>query len=97
MGNERRKSLMTSIFTNCAHPRGTMGRVMLTMMNYGHAPLTNWGLGHIPFQNGWTIPAILIVIDNYGSFHEKTGETYDAIMSQLVTFSPALVGCPSLS
>ena len=55
MGNERRKSLMTSIFTNCAHPRGTMGRVMLTMMNYGHAPLTNWGLGHIPFQNGWTI------------------------------------------
>ena len=35
-------------------------------------------------QNGWTIPAILIVIDNYGSFHEKTGETYDAIMSQLV-------------
>ena len=55
MGNERRKSLMTSIFTNCAHPRGTMGHVMLTMMNYGHAPLTNWGLGHIPFQNGWTI------------------------------------------
>jgi len=25
------------------------------MMNFGHAPLTNWGLGHIPFQDGWTI------------------------------------------
>ncbi len=55
MGNERRKPLLTSIFTNCAHPRGTMGRVMLAMMNFGHAPLTNWGLGHIPFQDGWTI------------------------------------------
>ena len=35
-------------------------------------------------HNGWTIPAILIVIDNYGSFHEKTGEAYEAVMSQLV-------------
>ena len=55
MGNERRTSLLTSIFTNCAHPRGAMGRVMLAMMNFGHAPLTNWGLGYIPFQDGWTI------------------------------------------
>lgn len=35
-------------------------------------------------HNGWTIPAILIVIDNYGGFHEKTGETYEAIMMRLV-------------
>lgn len=55
MGNEHRTSLLTSIFSNCAHPRGAMGRVMLAMMNFGHAPLTNWGLGHIPFQDGWTI------------------------------------------
>ncbi len=34
-------------------------------------------------HNGWTIPAILIVIDNYGGFHEKTGETYEAIMMRL--------------
>ena len=26
-------------------------------------------------HDGWDTPAILIVIDNYGSFHEKTGET----------------------
>lgn len=35
-------------------------------------------------HNGWTIPAILIVIDNYGAFHEKTGETYEGIMMRLV-------------
>lgn len=55
MGNDRKRSLLTKLFTNCAHPRGATGRLMLAMMNYGHAPLTNWGLGHIPFQNGWTI------------------------------------------
>lgn len=35
-------------------------------------------------HNGWTIPAILIVIDNYGGFHEKTGEAYETIMMRLV-------------
>lgn len=34
-------------------------------------------------HNGWTVPAILIVIDNYGSFHEKTGETYEVAMMHL--------------
>lgn len=34
-------------------------------------------------HNGWDIPAILIVIDNYGSFHEKTGETYEPIMMRI--------------
>jgi SAM-dependent methyltransferase len=55
MENERRTPLLTSIFANCAYPRGAMGRAMLAMMNFGHAPLTNWGLGCIPFQDGWTI------------------------------------------
>ena len=55
MGNERGKSLLTKLFTNCAHPRGATGRLMLAMMNFGHAPLTNWGLGSIPFRDGWTI------------------------------------------
>lgn len=35
-------------------------------------------------HNGWTHPAILIVIDNYGKFHEKTGEAYEDIMMRLV-------------
>ena len=34
-------------------------------------------------HNGWTLPAVLIVIDNYGSFHEKTGEAYETIMSRI--------------
>ena len=29
--------------------------MMLSMMNCWHGPLTNWGLGYVPFQDGWTI------------------------------------------
>ena len=32
-----------------------MGRAMLRFMNLTHAPLTNWGLGLIEFQDGWTM------------------------------------------
>jgi len=49
------KKLMKRFFTNCAHPRGTMGRVMLWMMNVGHGMLTNWGLSHVEFAGGWTM------------------------------------------
>lgn len=34
-------------------------------------------------HNGWTVPAVLIVIDNYGSFHDKTGETYETSMMRI--------------
>lgn len=47
--------LLKSFFTNCAHPQGRMGRAMLRFMNFCHAPLTNWGLGLIDFQDGWTM------------------------------------------
>ena len=47
--------LLKSFFTNCAHPKGRMGRSMLKFMNLTHAPLTNWGLGLIEFQDGWTM------------------------------------------
>ena len=47
--------MLKRFFTNCAHPHGMMGRVVLSLMNFGHAPLTNWGLGLIPFRDGWTI------------------------------------------
>jgi len=47
--------LLKSFFTNCAHPKGKMGRAMLKFMNLTHAPLTNWGLGLIEFQDGWTM------------------------------------------
>ena len=47
--------LLKTFFTNCAHPKGRMGRAMLKFMNLTHAPLTNWGLGLIEFQDGWTM------------------------------------------
>ena len=47
--------LLTKLFTNCACPKGRMGRAMLKFMNMCHAPLTNWGLSHVDFQDGWTM------------------------------------------
>ena len=47
--------ILKKIFTNCACPKGKMGQIMLSMMNFSHAPLTNWGLNFINFQDGWTI------------------------------------------
>jgi len=47
--------ILKKLFTNCAHPKGKMGQIMLSMMNFSHAPLTNWGLNFINFQDEWTI------------------------------------------
>lgn len=47
--------LLKTIFTNCAHPQGRMGRAMLKFMNWCHAPLTNWGLSLVEIQDGWTM------------------------------------------
>ena len=47
--------LLKSFFTNCANPQGWMGRAMLRFMNFGHAPLTNWGLSLIGLHDGWTM------------------------------------------
>ena len=47
--------LLKSFFTNCAKPQGRMGRAMLRFMNFGHAPLTNWGLDLIDIHDGWTM------------------------------------------
>ena len=43
---------LKTMFTNCACPKGFLGRCMLRFMNYGHAPLTNWGLDHVDFSDG---------------------------------------------
>ena len=47
--------LLKTLFTNCAHPKGRMGRAMLKFMNLCHAPLTNWGLSLVDIQEGWTM------------------------------------------
>lgn len=47
--------LLKSFFSQCARPKGALGRVMLSFMNYTHAPLTNWGLKLVDVQDGWTM------------------------------------------
>ncbi|MCR4603478.1 MAG: class I SAM-dependent methyltransferase [Prevotella sp.] len=48
-------SLMKQFFSQCARPEGFLGRMMLRFMNFGHAPLTNWGLGFVDFKDQWTM------------------------------------------
>ena len=47
--------LLKKFFTNCAHPKGRMGRAMLKFMNLCHTPLTNWGLSLVDIQDSWTM------------------------------------------
>ena len=47
--------LFSQLFTNCACPKGQLGRMVLHLMNFGHAPLTNWGLGLMEIHDGWTM------------------------------------------
>lgn len=44
--------ILKTMFTNCACPKGFLGRCMLRFMNFGHAPLTNRGLDHVDFSDG---------------------------------------------
>ena len=48
-------NILKSFFSQCARPEGALGRVMLSFMNYTHAPLTNWGLKLVDVQDGWTM------------------------------------------
>jgi ubiquinone/menaquinone biosynthesis C-methylase UbiE len=48
-------NFLKKFFSQTAHPEGFLGRIMLRMMNFGHAPLTNWGLDQINFKDQWTI------------------------------------------
>ena len=48
-------NFLKSFFSQCARPEGALGRVMLSFMNYTHAPLTNWGLKLVEVQDGWTM------------------------------------------
>ena len=48
-------NILKSFFSQCARPEGALGRVMLSFMNYTHAPLTNWGLKLMDVQDGWTM------------------------------------------
>ena len=49
------KNIFKDFFSQCARPEGFLGRCMLRFMNFGHAPLTNWGLDHVAFHDGMTM------------------------------------------
>ncbi len=49
------RKIVNKFFSQCAQPEGVMGRLMLRIMNFGHAPLTNWGLSMVSFQDQWTM------------------------------------------
>ena len=49
------KNILKDFFCQCARPEGFLGRCMLRFMNFGHAPLTNWGLTHVAFSDGMTM------------------------------------------
>ena len=53
------KSIFKDFFSQCARPEGLLGRVMLRFMIFGHAPLTNWGLGFVAFHDGMTMKHLL--------------------------------------
>ena len=48
-------NIFKNFFSQCARPEGFLGRCMLRFMNFGHAPLTNWGLDHVAFHEGMTM------------------------------------------
>ena len=48
-------NILKSFFSQCARPEGFLGRMMLRFMNFGHAPLTNWGLSLLDIHDGWTM------------------------------------------
>ncbi len=48
-------NIVKRFFSQTARPEGFLGRVMLRFMNFGHGPLTNWGLSFLTFQDGWTM------------------------------------------
>jgi ubiquinone/menaquinone biosynthesis C-methylase UbiE len=49
------KNIFKDFFSQCARPEGFLGRCMLRFMNFGHAPLTNWGLSQVAFHDGMTM------------------------------------------
>ena len=42
--------LLRKFFANFEKPQGTMGRIVVAMMNRGHAGIAAWGLSHLDLQ-----------------------------------------------
>ena len=46
---------MGGFFTNTRKPEGLGGRLMVAMMNWGHAPVARWGRSFLRLKAGATI------------------------------------------
>lgn len=44
--------MMKSFFQNTCKPQGFSGKMVLAMMNKGHAKLADWGFSHLPARDG---------------------------------------------
>ena len=42
---------MKKFFNQTRKPEGTLGKLMLNSMNFGHAKMADWGLSHLPELN----------------------------------------------
>ena len=42
--------LLRKFFSNCGKPQGTMGKVVVAMMNRGHADIAAWGFSHLDLR-----------------------------------------------
>ena len=42
--------LLRKFFSNCGKPQGTMGKVVVAMMNRVHADIAAWGFSHLDLQ-----------------------------------------------
>ena len=42
--------LLRKFFSNCGKPQGTMGKVVVAMMNRGHVGIAAWGFSHLDLQ-----------------------------------------------
>ena len=40
--------IMKKFFNQTRKPEGTLGKLMLSSMNSGHAKMADWGLSHLP-------------------------------------------------
>lgn len=44
--------MMKNFFQNTCKPQGTAGKMIVAMMNKGHARLAEWGFSHLPAREG---------------------------------------------
>ena len=59
-------NILKSFFSQCARPKGALGRVMLSFMNYTHAPLTNWGLKLVEGMTAYSPEDLKKLLDEAG-------------------------------